>query len=163
MTRAAASGYPVSGSVLTLCLPACEGACEIESHKLAHVALGRGKFGCHFVLVLAFCFHCRYFPSIFFGSIQWEDKPGIVAHTCKSTSGKLSQGDSEFEASLGPTARPGLQNNSFQVHAEYTFSPSVSASNRAQVICTKQVMEVMADQGLVRTPCTEALASQRGF
>lgn len=69
VTRAAASGYCVSGSVLIMCLPACEG------NQLAHVALGRGKFGCHFVLVLAFCFHCRYFPSIFAGSTPWEDKP----------------------------------------------------------------------------------------
>lgn len=90
--------------------------------------------------------------------------PRIVAHTCKSTSGKLSQGDSEFEASLGSTVRPGLKNNSLhQVHAEYTFSPFVSASNRAQVICTKQVNEVMANQGLVRIPGTEGLASQRVF
>lgn len=90
--------------------------------------------------------------------------PRIVAHTCKSTSGKLSQGESEFEASLGSTATPKLKNNSFhQVHAEYTFYPFVSASNRAQVICTKQVTEVMADQGWIRTSCTEGLASQRGF
>lgn len=92
VTRAAALGYPVSGSVLTLCLPACEGTCGNESDQLAHMALGRGKVGCHFVLVLAFCFHCRYFPSIFTGSTLWEDKAGTVAHACKSTSGKLSQG-----------------------------------------------------------------------
>lgn len=62
-----------------------------EQQTGSHGALDRGKFCCHFVLVLAFCFNCRCFPSIFTCSILWEVKPGVVAHASKSTSGKLSQ------------------------------------------------------------------------
>lgn len=81
----------------------------------------------------------------------------------------LRHEDSEFKASLGCIARPGFTNNStgqghfHQVHILYTFSPSASAASRAQVFCTEQVTEVMADRGKTKTPLTESLATQTGL
>lgn len=69
-----------------------------------------------------------------------------------------------IEQDLGlKTNNSTTQGTFHQVHPGYTLSPSVSASNWAQVICTKQVTEVMADQRSARTPCTKGLASRRGF
>lgn len=56
VTTAAALGYPVSGSVLTLCLPACEGACGNESNQLAHMALGERQGWLSFCIGFGFLF-----------------------------------------------------------------------------------------------------------
>lgn len=89
-----------------------------------HMGLWMEEVCCHFVLGLAFCFNCRCFPSIFTGSEIWEDKPGMVAHTCKSISGKLSQEDFEFEDSLGYRTRPGVKNKQFNNPGDFSSSTS---------------------------------------